>query len=91
VRRMINERYGKSRSRKSDKRVRKELSVDSLVREYQEHTRQQQELVIRARTVHERLLVLVTSMSRLLTDEHFATLLRAEKLDALPAVLVTSN
>jgi hypothetical protein len=41
--------------------------------------------------VHERLLVLVTSMSRLLTDEHFATLLRAENLDALPAVLVTSN
>jgi ParB family chromosome partitioning protein len=91
VRRLINQRYGKSRGGKSDKRPRKELSVDGLVREYQEHTRQQMELVTRARTVHERLLVLVTSMSNLLTDEHFATLLRAEKLDALPAVLVTSN
>jgi ParB family chromosome partitioning protein len=91
VRRLINQRYGKSRGGKSDKRPRKELSVDGLVREYQEHTRQQMELVTRARTVHERLLVLVTSMSNLLTDEHFATLLRAEQLDALPAVLVSSN
>jgi ParB family transcriptional regulator, chromosome partitioning protein len=61
------------------------------VREYQEHTRQQLELVTRARTVHERLLVLVTGMARLLTDEHFATLLRAENMDAIPSVLVTSN
>ena len=88
---MINERYGRSRGKKSTKRPAKELSVDSLVREYQEHTRQQVELVARARAVHERLLVLVTSMSRLLTDEHFATLLRAEKMDTLPAVLVSSN
>jgi ParB family transcriptional regulator, chromosome partitioning protein len=90
VRRMINERYGKRRNEKSTRQA-KELSVDTLVREYQEHTREQQELVARARTVHERLLILVTSMTRLLTDEHFATLLRAEKMDALPAVLVTSN
>ena len=90
VRRMINQRYGKSRG-KFVKRPRKELSVDSLVREYQEHTRQQVELVTRARAVHERLLVLVTSMNRLLADEHFATLLRAEKMDTLPTILVTSN
>lgn len=91
VRRMINERYGKSRGKKSAKQPAKGLSVDSLVREYQEHTRQQQELVVRARAVHERLLVLVTSMTRLLADDHFATLLRAEKMDVLPAILVTSN
>lgn len=91
VRRMINQRYGKSRRSKADKRPRKELSVDSLVREYQEHTRQQMELVTRARAVHERVLILVTSMSRLLADEHFATLLRAENMDALPTVLVASN
>jgi hypothetical protein len=35
-------------------------------------------------------LILVTSVSRLLADEHFATLLRAENMDTLPAVLVTS-
>jgi ParB family chromosome partitioning protein len=91
VRRIINQRYGRSRGKKSAKRPVKELSVDSLVREYQEHTRQQQELVARARAVHERLLVLVTSVTRLLADEHFATLLRAENMDALPAILVTSN
>jgi ParB family chromosome partitioning protein len=91
VRRIINARYGRSRGKKSAKRPAKELSVDNLVREYQEHTRHQQELVARARAVHERLLVLVTSVTRLLADEHFATLLRAENMDALPAVLVTSN
>jgi Predicted transcriptional regulators len=91
VRRMINQRYGKSRGKKTPKRPRKELSVDSLVREYQEHTRQQLELVARARTVHERFLILVTSMSRLLADEHFATLLRAEKVETVPTVLTVSN
>jgi ParB family transcriptional regulator, chromosome partitioning protein len=90
VRRLINRRYKKVRGMKPDKEPRKALSVDSIVREYQEHTRQQRELVTRARTVHERLLILVTSVSRLLADEHFATLLRAENMDTLPAVLVTS-
>jgi ParB family chromosome partitioning protein len=66
------------------------MSVDNLVREYQEHTRQQRELVVRARTVHERLLILVTSMNRLLADEHFVTLLRAENMDTIPAVLIAS-
>lgn len=91
IRRMINQRYGQSRGKKSTKPPRTDLSVDSLVREYQEHTRQQLELVARARAVHERLLVLVTSMSRLLIDEHFATLLRAENMDTLPEVLVAST
>jgi ParB family transcriptional regulator, chromosome partitioning protein len=91
VRRLINGRYKKVRGMKPDKEPRKALSVDSIVREYQEHTRQQRDLVIRARAVHERLLILVTSVSRLLTDEHFATLLRAENMDTLPAVLVTST
>ena len=91
VRRIINQRHAKSRGDKTDKHPRKDLSVDSLVREYQEHTRQQRELVTRARYVHERLLVLITSMNRLLADEHFATLLRAENMDTLPSVLVTAT
>jgi ParB family transcriptional regulator, chromosome partitioning protein len=91
VRRLINRRYKKVRGMKPDKEPRKALSVDSIVREYQEHTRQQRELVTRARAVHERLLILVTSVSRLLADEHFATLLRAENMDTIPAVLVTST
>jgi ParB family chromosome partitioning protein len=91
VRRIINQRYRKLRGQRAEKQPRKNISVDSLVREYQEHTRQQRELVARARTVHERLLILVTSMSRLLADEHFATLLRAENMDTLPAILITST
>jgi len=90
VRRMINQRYGKSRSKRSPQRPRKEFSVDSLVREYQEHTQQQLELVARARTIHERFLILTTSMNKLLADEHFATLLRAENMDTVPVVLIES-
>jgi ParB family chromosome partitioning protein len=91
VRRLINRRYKKVRGMKPDKQPQKTLSLDSIVREYQEHTRQQRELVTRARAVHERLLILVTSVNRLLADEHFATLLRAENMDTLPAVLVPST
>lgn len=91
VRRIINQRHANSRGEKSTKQCRKDISVDSLVREYQEHTRQQRELVMRATSVHERLLILVASMSRLLTDEYFTTLLRAENMDTLPAVLVTAS
>lgn len=91
VRRLINQRYAKSHGKKPNRQPRKEVSVVSLVREYEEHTRQQRELVTRARSVHERLLILITSMSRLLSDEHFATLLRAENMDTLPEVLVTAS
>jgi len=91
VRRLINQRYTKMRGKRADKRPQRGISVDSLIREYQEHTRQQRELVARARDVHERLLVLKTSMDRLLADEHFSTLLRAEKMDTIPAILMSSS
>jgi ParB family chromosome partitioning protein len=91
VRRMINQRYTRIRGKKADKVPRKEISVDAIIREYEEHTRQQRELAARARNVHERLLVLVTSMNRLLADEHFATLLRAESMDTIPAILMSSS
>lgn len=91
VRRLINQRYTKMRGKRADKRPQRRISVDTLIREYQEHTRQQRELVARARNVHEHLLVLTTSMSRLLADEHFATLLRAENMDTIPAVLMSSS
>jgi len=91
VRRLINQRYTKMRGKRGDKRPQGGISVDTLIREYQEHTRQQRELVARARNVHERLLVLITSMDRLLSDEHFSTLLRAEKMDTIPAILMSSS
>jgi ParB family chromosome partitioning protein len=90
VRRFINQRYTKLRSTRTNKRSRKSLSVDSLVREYQEHTRQQKDLVVRARVVHERFLVIVTGMKKLMADEHFVTLLRAENLHSLPEILLNA-
>lgn len=90
VRRIVSQRYTKLRRARSGKQSRKKLSVDSLVREYQKHTRQQRDLVTRARAVHERFLVLLTGMKALLADEHFATLLRAENLHVLPEILNTS-
>lgn len=90
VRRFINQRYTKLRPTRENRRPRTKLSVDSLVREYQEHTKQQKDLVVRARVVHERFLVIATSMKKLLADEHFVTLLRAEQLQAIPEILLNS-
>lgn len=90
VRRFINQRYTKLRPTRANRRPRTKLSVDSLVREYQEHTKQQKDLVVRARVVHERFLVIITSMKKLLEDEHFVTLLRAEQLQAVPEILLNS-
>lgn len=90
VRRFINQRYTKLRSTRANKRSRRKLSVDSLVREYEEHTKQQKDLVVRARVVRERFIVIVTGMKKLMEDEHFVTLLRAEQMHSLPEVILNS-
>jgi len=90
VRRFINQRYTKLRSTRTNIRSRKSLSVDSLVREYEEHAKQQKDLVVRARVVHERFVVIVTGVKKLMADENFVTLLRAENLHALPEILLDS-
>jgi len=65
----------------------KKLSSDALVKAYNQEADRQRLLIKRAEITQNRLLFIVTAMRSLLTDAHFATLLRAEKLETLPRPL----
>lgn len=66
---------------------RKRVSAESLVRAYRKETQRQKLLVKRAMLSQTRLLFVVNAIRRLLTDENFVTLLRAEGLLTLPRPL----
>ena len=59
-------------------RNRKRVSADSFVRAYRKETERQKLLIKRATLSQTRLLFVVNALRRLLADEHFVTLLRAE-------------
>jgi ParB family chromosome partitioning protein len=67
----------------------KKSSVTSsgLVRTYQREVDRQRLLVKKAEFTQQQLLFIASALRQLLSDEHFATLLRAEALDTLPTYL----
>jgi ParB family transcriptional regulator, chromosome partitioning protein len=60
-----------------------------LVRAYEHHTSQQRALVRRSSVITQRLAVLTSSLRRLLADDYFVTLLRAEGMRTMPDHLAT--
>jgi ParB family chromosome partitioning protein len=80
-----------ARLRKAGKlaQTRRKLTGESLVREYKDRMREQRNLLKKANLTKERLLLLTTALRRLLADEHFVTLLRAESLFDMPEQLGT--
>jgi len=68
-------------------KVRSRLTAEGLVREYKHRMREQRNLVRKAVYTKDRLLLLTTAVRRLLEDEHFVTLLQAEKLSDIPEPL----
>jgi ParB family transcriptional regulator, chromosome partitioning protein len=82
--RVVQQLITRRKAGKSTSDTRRQLSGDDLVREYERHTQQQRSLVRRSALITERLAVLTTSFQRLLADDHFVTLLRAEGLQTLP-------
>jgi ParB family chromosome partitioning protein len=90
IRRIIEQRKtsgkaGHSGSRGGSMRVR--VTADSLVRAYRKETDRQKLLVKKAALAQSRLLFVVNGLRRLLADEHFVTLLRAEAMHTLPKPL----
>jgi ParB family chromosome partitioning protein len=90
IRRIIEQRKtsgkaGHSGSRGGGLRVR--VTADSLVRAYRKETDRQKLLVKKAALAQSRLLFVVNGLRRLLGDEHFVTLLRAEAMHTLPKPL----
>ncbi len=65
----------------------KRLSADDLVRAYKRSTQKQALLVKRAQVCESMLRIVGSALRELTQDEHFVTLLRAEKLDKMPKYL----
>jgi ParB family chromosome partitioning protein len=65
-------------------------TTQDLAREYERHTAKQRALVRRASLVHERLVALGAAFERLLSDQTFVALLRAERLESVPALFTAA-
>ncbi len=66
---------------------RKQVTAAALVRAYQKETERQKMLIKKATLAQSRLLFLVNALRRLVDDEHFTTLLRAEAIRDMPKPL----
>ena len=91
IRRIIEQRKtngkGLGHVGRESSRGRRRVSADSLVRAYRKETQRQKLLIKRATLSQTRLLFVVNALRRLLADDHFVTLLRAEGLLTLPGPL----
>ena len=87
AKRIVAQRIEKQRQVGKDHQSRRKLTSDRLVREYQQRTREQRNLVRKANATKERLLWLTSALRSLFADEHFITLLRAESLSDIPQQL----
>ncbi len=63
------------------------VSAEKLIRAYRRETERQKMMVKKAALCQSRLLFVVNALRRLLADEHFVTLLRAEAMATLPRPL----
>jgi ParB family chromosome partitioning protein len=92
IRRIIDQRNstGKAMSRlgaRAQPRSKRPVTAVSLVRAYRKETERQKLLVKKATVTQSRLLFVVNALRRLLADDHFLTLLRAESLLTVPRPL----
>jgi ParB family chromosome partitioning protein len=71
----------------SRNRPKRPVTADALIRAYRKETERQKLLVKKASLAQSRLLFVVNALRRLLNDEHFVTLLRAEAMHTLPGPL----
>jgi ParB family chromosome partitioning protein len=91
IRRIIEQRKTSGKAGHSGSRgggsARVRVTADSLVRAYRKETDRQKLLVKKAALTQSRLLFVVNGLRRLLGDDHFVTLLRAEAMHTLPRPL----
>jgi ParB family chromosome partitioning protein len=91
ARRLVEQRRVRGKGMKSAARREKpKMTAEELVRTYKRETQRQKRLVKLARMTELRLVFLSNALKRLLNDEHFVTLLRAEKLDMMPEYLAAA-
>lgn len=88
VKRLIDQRrlFGKTRDGARGTRARR-TSAESLVAAYKRERQRQKLLIRKAKLCDAKLVFVVTAFSKLLADENFLTLLRAEGLATMPKCL----
>jgi ParB family chromosome partitioning protein len=84
ARRIIALRLARDRGPAQISATKKKLSAGVLIEEYEQHVQRQRSAVARLNAVTHRLMILSTAMKRLLQDENFVTLLRAETIQDIP-------
>lgn len=77
------QQYGKGRP-SADQKKRRSLSVESLIRTYQNDVERKQVLLRKATATRNELMFITEALRKLLNDENFVTLLRAEGLATIP-------
>lgn len=89
VRRLITQRtaFGKGYRRGWHRRGDKNVTPQKLLKTYQAEVRRQKLMVKKAEINDQRLLFVTTALRRLMADEHFLTLLRAENIQDMPQPL----
>lgn len=89
VKRLMEQRrcLGKSLKTPYDQRKRTLRSTEGMVSAFRRESQRQRAMVKKARVCEAKLLILVTAFKRLMQDEHFVLLLRAENLNSMPKCL----
>ncbi|MDG1373057.1 MAG: plasmid partitioning protein RepB C-terminal domain-containing protein [Paracoccaceae bacterium] len=77
------QQYGKGRA-SADRTKRRSLSLESLIRTYQHDVEKKQVLLRKATATRNELMFITEALRKLLNDENFVTLLRAETLATIP-------
>ena len=87
VKRIIARRSPGSENTSQPTAESKKVTTATLIKEYRRHTERHRALVQRAVVARRRILMATSAMKRLLADENFTTLLRAESLLSMPGHL----
>jgi ParB family transcriptional regulator, chromosome partitioning protein len=90
AKRLIEQRRRRGKGlRINGNRPRQTLSSNALIRAYREDVDRKRLLIRKAEATRNRLIFVTEAMRKLLDDENFVTLMRAEAIDTLPQNLAT--
>ena len=89
-RRILDHRrhFGRQRESRDHAPISPRATADSIINAYKREAQRQKLLVKKAKLCETRLLALAAAFKRLLADEDYVTLLRAEKMETMPKFLV---
>jgi ParB family chromosome partitioning protein len=90
IRQIIEQRNSSGKGlhhRNGPHRSKGRVTSEALIRAYQRETDRQRQLVKRASLTQSRLMFVTNALKRLLADDHFVTLMRAEGVGSVPTAL----